>query len=121
MNAVSIATITDVENALLAFQVAVEQDPNLEARYGKKLANVVDALTPRDSVTKDLNQAFNHGESSWAKNVLNGELDGCTKDNKLAKIKEHILKTAAYNRLINNTSTKAKTEQWIATTFPTSN
>lgn len=116
---ISVATIFDVEKALSCFKAAVLLDPALEGLSGKKLAAVVEGLTLKDGVTKDLNQAFNHGESAWAKNVLNGEIEGCTMDNKLDKIKQHVLQTSAYRRHIGDVTTKPKVEQWLASTFPT--
>jgi hypothetical protein len=114
---VTTATIADVENALVAFQVASELDTNLEARSGKKLAAVVEALTPKDGVTKDLNQSFTNGEKWWAVNVLNDK-DGCTKENKLEKIKHHILKSDAWSRLSGDVKVKAKADNWLAEKFP---
>ena len=113
----TIATIADVENALLAFQAAAELDANLEARAGKKLAAVVDALTPKDGVTKDLNQAYTHAEKKWAVNYAD-EKDACTKGNKAEKIKQYVCSTLAYTRLIADPTTKPKVETWLSGKFP---
>ena len=112
------ANIVDVENALNAFKAAAQANPDLEAESKKKLAAAVEALTPKDGTTKLLNQAFTYGESWWAKNVLNGGLEGCTTDNKADKIRGHIHRSDAYSRLFNDTATKAKVEKWFQDDFP---
>lgn len=115
---ITTATITDVENALLAFQEAAEQDTKLEGLYAKKLAAAVEALTLKDGVTKDLQQAFTNGEKWWAVKVLSDKPEGCTKENKLEKIKQHVLKSDAYTRHFGNEETKGKVERWLAEKFP---
>lgn len=115
---ITTATITDVENALLAFKAAAEQDTKLEGLSAKKLAAAVDALTPKDGVAKDLNQAYTHAEKKWATNVLDEEKDGCTRDNKIEKIKQYVTESTSYIRLIKDSTTKDKAERWIAEKFP---
>ncbi|GFO55572.1 hypothetical protein GMSM_25790 [Geomonas sp. Red276] len=114
---ITTATIADVETALLAFQVAAERDANLEVRSGKKLAAVVEALTPKDGVTKDLNQAYTNGEKWHAVNAKTRK-HGCTPENEQEKIKWYIQNTDAYARHFGNPETKAKVEGWLAETFP---
>ena len=111
------ATIADVEQALDAFKAAAQLDQTLEGDSKKKLAAAVDALTPKDGVTKDLNQAFTYGENWWAKNVLNDNTEGCTKENKLEKIRLHILKSPAFIRHSADENTKVKVARWLADTF----
>lgn len=111
------ATIDDVETALNAFKLAAQGDASLEHESRKKLAAAVDALTPKDDVTKLLNQSYNYGENWWAKNVLDNEKEGCKKENKLEKIKQHVLKSDAYHRLNGNEDTKGKVERWIEKKF----
>lgn len=112
------ATVVDVEKALDAFKAAVSVDPSLEGLAGKKLASAVELILPKDGVSKDLNQAFNHGENWWAKNVLNGDLEGCTRDNRLDKIKQHVCQSPSYIRHMGVPSTKVKVERWLEETFP---
>lgn len=114
-----VATIVDVEKALEAFKTAVTLDPALEGLSGKKLAAVVEGLTPKDGVSKELNQAYTNGNKWWSVNFTNGEKEGCTKDNRLDKIKLYVLQTAAYRRLIGDSATKEKVELWLTTTFHT--
>lgn len=114
---ITTATIADVENALLAFKEAAEQDEKLEGLSAKKLAAAVIALTPKDGVAKDLQQAFTNGEKWWAVNALNDK-EGCTQANKLVKIKDYILKTDAYDRHFGNAETKTKVERWLVDKFP---
>jgi len=115
---ITTATIADVEVALAAFKAAAQLDQSLEHDSKKKLAAAVDALTPKDGVTKDLNQAFTYGENWWAKSVLNDNADGCTKENKLEKIKLHVLKSPSYLRHSADENTRAKVARWLADTFP---
>ncbi len=112
------ATVADVEKALEEFKAAAGKDSALEGLYGKKLAIAADALTPKDGVIKDLNQAYTNAEKKWAKNVLNDEADGCKKDNKLEKIKHYVMKSDAYSRLISDEKTKAKVENWFEKNLP---
>ena len=112
------ATVDDVEKALEDFKAAVAEDSSLEGLYGKKLAVVVDALTPKDGVTKLLNQQYGYGEKWWAKNVMDGEAEGCTKDNKLEKIKQYILRSNAYNRLHGDPKITDKVVRWMSERFP---
>lgn len=113
------ATIIDVENALVSFKAACAAESSLEARTGKKLAIVVEALTVKDGMTKVLNQAYGHAEKKWALNVLNGENDGCTRDNKLEKIKQYVLKTDGYDRFYNDDNTSDKVQTWLDEKFST--
>lgn len=117
MNIVS-ATIIDVENVLASFKAACAADSSLEARTGKKLAIVVEALTVKDGMTKVLNQAYGHAEKKWALNVLNGESDGCTRNNKLEKIKQYVLKTDGYARFSSEEGTSDKVKTWLDEKFP---
>jgi hypothetical protein len=112
------AYVSDVEVVLASLKATIATDPQVEVEFGKKLATVVELLTPKDGVTKDLKQAFTHGENWWAKNVLNGNLDGCTTDNKLEKIKKHILMSSSYHRHVADDKTKVKVERWMNETFP---
>ena len=112
-----IATIADVENALATFKAAAQKDPNLEAASGKKLAAAVEYLTAKDGVTKDLNYAYTNGEKWWAVKVLSDKPDGCTKENKLEKIRQQILNSDAYTRHSSNPDTKEKAEAWLVDKF----
>lgn len=111
------ATIEDVQSALTAFIAATTEDPSLEGLSGKKLAAVVDALTPKDSVTKDLKYAFTNAEKKWAMNFAD-DLDGCTKANRAEKIKQYVTSSVGYNRLIADLATKGKVEKWLKDKFP---
>ena len=115
--AVAIATIADLKKATAVLEAAIAKDPTLETQIGKKLAIAVDNIYPKDGVTKDLQQAFTNGEKWWAVKVFSDETEGCTQDNKLEKIKDYIIKTAAYGRHFGNPDTKAKVEQWLASKF----
>jgi hypothetical protein len=114
---ITTATIADVENALLAFQAAAEQDTKLEGLSAKKLAAAVEALTPKDGLTKDLQQAYTNGEKWWSVRYGKDEAEGCTKENKLVKIKDYILKTDSYTRHFGNAKTKERVEEWLAEKF----
>lgn len=114
---VTSSCILDVENVLASFKAACDADKGLEARSGKKLAIVVDALTIKDGMTKVLNQAYGHAEKKWALNVLNGETDGCTRDNKLVKIKQYVQKTDGYDRFFSEESTTDKVQTWLDEKF----
>ena len=120
MTKLTTATIADVENALLAFQAVCELDPNLEARSGKKLAAAANLINPNDGVTKDMRQAYTNGEKWWSVRYAKDEAEGCTKENKLVKIREFILRTDAYARHFGNDETRDKVERWMAETFPAS-
>lgn len=108
------ATIAEVEAALVTFIAAAEKDKDLEKESGKKLAAAVEALTPKDDVTKELNQAYTNAEKWWAVNVLNDEKEGCTRDNKKDKIRSRVLQSDAWTRHIGNPDTKGKADQWLA-------
>ena len=69
-------------------------------------------------MTKVLNQAYGHAEKKWALNVLNSEADGCTRDNKLDKIKQYVQKTDGYDRFISEESTTDKVQTWLDKKFP---
>jgi len=112
------ATIEDVQAALNAFIVASTEDASLEGLSGKKLAAAVDALTPKDSVTKDLNQAYTHADKKWAMNFADDQ-DACTKANRADKIKQYVTSSVGYNRLIADPATKGKVEKWLREKFPT--
>jgi len=112
------ATIADVENALTILRAAVMADPTIEIKAAKKLAASVELILPKDGVTKDLNQAFNHGESWWAKNVLNGQAEGCTTGNKLEKIKQYVCQSSSYNRHTSDADTRDKVQRWLNDKFP---
>jgi hypothetical protein len=114
MKKILIATIADVENVLAGYKQRVAANPKLEALDGKKLGSIVCLLKPKTSVPKLLTQAYGYGESKWAKNVLNDNAEGCTKENKLEKITEHILSTEAYKKFIKDTDTKDEAEAWMA-------
>jgi len=111
------ATIDDVEKALATYKAAVAKNPSLEVKNAKKLAGVVSELSPKSDVSKLLGQAYNIGEGKWAKNVLNGNKEGCTVDNKKDKIMAHITSTSAYNKLIADPETKAEAEAWLEEAF----
>ena len=112
------ATIADVEASLANYKLRVAAKPELEKLDGKKLAVVVETLAKKSNVPKLLLQAHGHGESNWAKNVMNNNHDGCTADNKLEKIKTHILSTSAYINFINNPDTREDAEEWMKAEFP---
>jgi hypothetical protein len=112
------ATIADVKRELAALEAAIAKDPTLEGLVGKKLATAVDALTPKDGVTKDLQQAYTNGEKWWSVRFADDEAEGCTKENKLVKIREYILKTDAYGRHYGTAVTREKVEQWLTEKFP---
>src|SRR5690242_14745281 len=97
MSKTIIATIADVENALVEFVAAAEEDPTLESRYAKKLGVVIENLTVKSDVTKELNQAYTIGEKWWAVNTLKGK-EGCTKENEIEKIRWHVLNSKAWVR-----------------------
>lgn len=111
--------ILDVENVLATLKAACVADRNLEARMSKKLAAVVEALTVKDGMTKVLNQAYGHAEKKWALNVLNGEKDGCTRDNKLEKIQSYVTKTDGYDRFSNDPKTSDNVLVWLVEKFDT--
>jgi hypothetical protein len=112
------ATYADVVKALETFKTAMDTDPKLEGLFAKKLATAVDALTLKDGVTKDMSQAYTHAEKKWAMNVLDDEKEGCTRGNKLAKIREYVLESTSYKRHVKDPDTKAKVEKWIDEKFP---
>ena len=112
------ATIADVENALVILKAAVKADASVEAKAGKKLAAAIEFILPKSNVTKDLNQAYNHGESWWAKNVLNGQLEGCTTANKLDKIKQYVCQSSSYIRHTSDSGNKENVQRWLADKFP---
>lgn len=116
MKTITTATINDVERALANFKVAAALDPRLESKAEKKLAAAVEALIPKDNVTKDLNQAYTNGEKWWAVNVMNDK-EGCTKDNKDEKVKARILKSDAWTKHHGNLDTTEKAEDWLAGKF----
>lgn len=111
------STIVEVEHTLTILKQEAAKDPSIEAQYAKKLAAVVDLLSIKDGVTKDLNQAYTYGKNWWANNVTDGNLEGCTLENRLEKIKEHVLKSSAYSRHFNTPATKGKVEKWLRETF----
>ncbi|TGU71174.1 hypothetical protein E4633_12565 [Geomonas terrae] len=113
----AVATIADVKRELANLDAAVAKDPSLEGLMGKKLWVVVDNLTIKDGVTKDLKQAYTNGEKWHAVNAKK-KLYGCTDDNEQEKIKEYILGTDAYARHYGNPDTRAKVEKWLADMFP---
>jgi hypothetical protein len=109
------ATYVDVVKTMETLKAAMDLDPNLEGLFAKKLAIAVDVLTVKDGVPKDMSQAYTHAEKKWAMNVLNDEADGCTKDNKLVKIREYVLESTSYKRHVNNIDTKAVNRRAIMT------
>ena len=110
------ATIIDVEKTLATLKSAITANPSLEVEYGKKMADVVDLLTLKDGVTKDLGQAYTNAEKRWAVNYAD-EIDGCTKLNKLDKIKLYMVASSGYVRHHNNPDTKVKVEKWMSDKF----
>lgn len=111
------ATIADVEKAFANYKAAAIANPKREGLDAKKLAGVVLGLLPKSDTSKLLAQAMNIGESKWAKNVVNDNAEGCTKDNKKEKIMDHITSTAAYKKLMSDPDTKIEAEAWIERTF----
>ena len=111
------AVVADVEKALEEFKAACKDNPYLEASSGKKLAAAVDVLTPKDNVTKNMNQAYTNAEKKWAMNVLNGQADGCEATNKLMKIKEYVQGSTSYNRLAKDPTTVGKVSKWVIDKF----
>lgn len=110
------ATISEVETALVTLMELCATTPGLEGQYGKKFGAVVELLTLKDGVTKDLNQAYTNGGKKWAMNYAN-DLDSCTKANKLDKIRQYVLVADGYTRHFNNADTKIKVENWLAEKF----
>jgi len=110
------ATIADVENALATYKKAVALNPKREGLDAKKLASVVVGLIPKSDTSKLLAQAYNIGESKWAKNAMK-KAEGCTEGNKNDKIMAHITSTAAYSKLMSDPETKVEAEAWIDKTF----
>lgn len=110
-------TIADVKRELANFEAAADKDKHLEAKYAKKLWLVVDNLTIKDGVTKDLNQAYTNGEKWWAVNVMKGDKEGCNKDNKDEKVKARVLKSDAWAKHHGNPDTEEKAEKWLADKF----
>ena len=110
------ATISEVESALVTLKTLCATTPGLEGQYGKKFGAVVELLTLKDGVTKDLNQAYTNAEKKWAVNYAN-DLDSCSKINKLEKIRQYVLVADGYTRHFNNADTKLKVENWLAEKF----
>jgi hypothetical protein len=110
------ATITEVESALAAFIAASANDEKLEGLSAKKLAAAVDALTLKDNVTKDMNQAYNHAHKKWAVNFADGS-DGCSRENKLEKIQMYMADSSSYKRLSKDPATEHKVSAWMSKTF----
>jgi hypothetical protein len=111
------ATIADVRSAIEALELAAQKDQKLEGLMAKKLAMAIDYLTIKDGVTKDLNQAYTNGEKWWAVNYANDEKDGCTKANKIEKIKARVLASDVWVKHHGNSKTKDKAEAWLAEKF----
>lgn len=110
------ATIADVKRELEAFEAAVAKDQSLEVKYGKKLWVVVDNLSIKDGVTKDLNQAYTNAEKWWAVNALRDK-EGCNKDNRDEKMKGRILKSDVWTRHHGNADTEDKADKWLTEKF----
>lgn len=112
------ACIVDVENAVAVLKAAAMVDPSLEGAAGKKLAAAVELILPKDGVTKVLNQAYGYAEKKWAINALSDkDTDGCTKENKLEKIKQYVLKSDGYDRFSKVEKTNIKVQQWLVEKF----
>lgn len=118
MKKVITATFAEAEKALKDLGVDIAADPGLEVLFAKKLGNVVELVTPKDGVTKLLNQQYRYGKNWWASNAMDGETEGCTKDNKLEKIKQYVLRSDAYHRLHGDPKTSGKVDKWMAEKFP---
>lgn len=92
-----------------------------------KVNKLLEALTIKNGVTKQLNQAYTYGERDWALAFANGT---STRGQKNQHIKDHIMKTDAFRRFTTVPSTgsdgviakaeKAKNDAmaWIAEKFP---
>jgi len=111
------ATIAEVKNAVQVLELAIQMDQKLEGLMAKKFAMAIDYLTIKDGVTKDLNQAYTNGEKWWAVNFANDEKDGCTKANKIEKIKARVLASDVWAKHHGNSNTKDKAEAWLAEKF----
>lgn len=119
MSKIITATIREVEAALANLKALCAITTGLELQNCKKLGAVVELLTPKDGVTKDLNQAYTNAEKKWAMNYAN-DLDGCTKVNKLDKIQQYVLVAEGYNRHANDDESMSKVISWLADKFPQS-
>jgi len=119
MSKITKSTIADVQRLLDDVKQRAATDPSLEAELAKKLGAAAELLSEKDSVTKDLNQAFKHGKNRWSNNVMDGNLEGCNADNKLEKIKFHVLRSSSYSRHYNNENTRPKVERWLQEKFAT--
>jgi len=92
-----------------------------------KVNKLLEVLTIKNGVTKQLNQAYTNGEKEWALAFSNGT---ATREGKSLAIKTHIVQTDAFKRFTTVPSTGtpaevAKAEKarqdamaWIADKFP---